>query len=53
MPLVAMNTRWLLMRFSSDISMRIHVARSGISSEMPRSSSVAIEKTSSLLNGLR
>ena len=37
------------MRFSSDMSMRIHVARGGTS--MPSSCSVASEKTSSLKSG--
>ena len=30
-PLVARNSRWLLIRFSSAMSMRIHTARSGMS----------------------
>ena len=51
MPLVAMNNRCELMRLSSASSMRIHVARSGIS--MPSSSSTAIEKTISLCSGER
>ena len=41
------------MRLSSEISIRIHTARSGISSSMPSSFSVASENTSSLKNGLR
>ena len=53
MPLVARNSRWLAIRLSSDISMRIHTARSGMSSSMPSSFSVARENASSLKNGLR
>ena len=41
------------MRLSSDSSMRIHTARSGMSSSMPSSFSVASENASSLKNGLR
>ena len=41
------------MRLSSLSSIRIHTARSGMSSLMPRSFSTAIENTSSLLSGLR
>ena len=39
------------MRLSSHISMRIHVARSGMSPPMPSSSSAAMQKTSSLKSG--
>ncbi len=53
MPLVARYSRWLLMRFSSDNSMRIHTARSGTSPSIPSSFSTASEKTSSLFNGER
>ena len=52
MPLVARNSRWLLIRFSSLSNMRIHTARSGMSSSMPSSFSTAIENTSSLFSGL-
>ena len=51
MPLVAINNKWLLMRLSSDMSMRIHTARSGISPSMPNNFSVAMAKTSSQFSG--
>ena len=41
------------MRFISASNMRIQVARSGMSSSMPSSFSVAIANTSSLESGLR
>ena len=49
MPLVAMNSRWDEIRFSSDMSIRIQVARGGIS--MPTRASVARENASSLNSG--
>ena len=49
MPLVAMNSRWEEIRLSSDISIRIQVARGGIS--IPIRASVAREKASSLNRG--
>ena len=49
MPLVAMNSRCDDIRLSSHMSIRIQVARSGISS--PISSSTASENTSSLNSG--
>ena len=51
MPLVAMNSRCELIRLSSHMSIRIHVARSGMSPSMPSSFSVARQNTSSLNNG--
>ena len=47
-----MNNRWLDIRLSSLSSIRIHVARSGMSPSMPSSFSVANENTSSLMIGL-
>ena len=41
----------MLIRFSSDRSMRIQVARSGMSWSIPSSFSVAIENTSSFVSG--
>ena len=41
------------MRFISESSMRIQTARSGTSPSIPSNFSVAMEKTSSLLKGLR
>ncbi len=46
MPLVAMNSRWDEIRFSSIISMRIHVALGGTS--ISSSASVAMANTDSL-----
>ena len=48
-PLVAMNSRCDEMRFISVMSMRIHVARSGIST--PSSFSTVSENASSLNSG--
>ncbi len=53
MPFVAMNSKWLLILLSSDSSMRIHWARSGISPSIPSNFSVAIENTNSLFSGDR
>ena len=52
MPLVAMNNRWLLMRFSSLSNMRIQTARSGMSPSIPSNFSTANENTNSLFSGL-
>ena len=49
MPLVAMNSRFAEIRLSSHMSMRIQVARGGIST--PSSASVASENASSLNSG--
>ena len=51
MPLVAIHMRWDDTRCSSAMSMRIHTARGG--SSTPKSCSVAMEKTSSLVRGER
>jgi hypothetical protein len=51
MPLVARNSRWLVIRLSSVRSIRIHWARTGMSSSMPSSFSTAIENASSLNSG--
>ena len=51
MPLVAIHIRWDDTRLSSTSSIRIQSARAG--SSMPRSSSTASERTSSLLSGER
>ena len=50
-PLVASHRKWELIRLSSHISIRIQVARGGIS--MPSSSSTLRQKPSSLKKGDR